>query len=219
MAFYARRNNVKPVFRRIAFVMMVVFCLVATGTFHGTKAGQFASPHSMIDGFVGLCLLWVFLYVILYCSIMGFPAFFGFLIALTGGPAFFALVVALLGNLTSLGLRIQFPTGIMAGFALIMKSVFETFILRKFRNGFDFFAFRAAFRYDLLRHNVLSLKRMLCLEPNTRPILVSGSSYFTPHTNQIKQLLKVFKNNLTNADRAMSKGAGSRPSTRPKLGL
>jgi hypothetical protein len=55
----------------------------------------------------------------------------------------------------------------------------------KFKKRLDYFAFCAAFSYDLLSHNRLLIRR-LRLEPNTPTVGVSGSLYYTSHSHQKK---------------------------------
>ncbi len=151
MTIKTNRNKVKPMFRGVAFVVMIMFCGFTTNTLQSIRADQFTGSNSVIDSIDSFnpfgVLLTIFLCVLAVCDF----AFIGLAILLRTfalcGSAFFGLSI-----------------GLLARFALAMKSLSFGFIFVKFQKRLNFFARRTLFVYDLLRHNFL-LGRKLCLEP------------------------------------------------------
>lgn len=168
----AYRNYIKPVFRSIALVVMIFFCLFTTSAFQSFGRWQLTSSNSVSNsstsfyserisataGFICLALL-----VSLYCQF----SFFGFLILSYCSAIYFfsffsqAIILNLLAK---------------AGFALILIAIFSRFIFPKFQNRFDLLALGTFFGYDLFRHDFLLVRR-LCLEPFVRPVRILGSLY------------------------------------------
>lgn len=70
------------------------------------------------------------------------------------------------------------PIFCFTGFTLIMKSIFCGFIVAELRQRFNYFAVRALFGYDYLRHGSFSFAKRLCLEPVGSYILPIGLSYY-----------------------------------------
>ena len=137
MTFFTQRNNIKPMFRQVTPVV-VLLCLFAADTLHSLNEKQSTGSYGILNN--------------VFC-----PSSF----KMFKTKSFFN---PLLICFADLGLPICFDVFFMANCALILVSVFHCAVFAKFVKWFSFFATTADFGYDLLRHNLL-LTRRLCLEP------------------------------------------------------
>lgn len=154
-------------------------------------------------------------YSIVYCIVNFLPirmsSFIFFNIFRMSKLAFFALSIALLDSLIFFALKIgfslqfafcAFSIALLSGFTFVALSVLFlayftprsiaiciTYIFVKFRQWFDFFAFRALFGYALLRHGRISLIERLCLEPVARHALAVGSLYCNRKQKRYQMLI------------------------------
>lgn len=181
MTRYTNRNNIKVVFWFIAFVMVVVFCLLATGTLQSIRMGQFAASNSNNYSVSCLSAFWKTIVIFDISLSLAIFAYLALLISLNGNSSSFSLVI-FCGRLyvafsALFSLLVCFVAPITANLALITISIFSTMVFGKFRNRFDLLASTTSFGYDLLSHFRL-LNRRFWLEPYARPVRVSGSLYF-----------------------------------------
>lgn len=149
------RNNIKPILRGIAFMMMVLFCLFGTVMARQSiRSGQFAISNSVaysISSFspTGMCFI--------YFSSASFT-FFCF-------SKFLAKMIS-------------------TRFAVMLITIPTCISFEKLRNRFGFLAMKTSFRYDCLKHNRFSNKR-LCLEPVAAQTAV-GSFYINKDMELVK---------------------------------
>lgn len=151
--------------RGVASVMMILFCLFwAIRALQSRYWSQFAISNSITQG--NLCFR-SFRMILLISLSSGF-AFFCFDIFPASFTSiyfnFFILTVAFISSFAFSDSPILFTGVATADFTLIMMAVFCITALIKFRNWFGLLASATSFRYDYLRHNRFSNKR-LCLEP------------------------------------------------------
>ncbi len=164
MTTSTKRNNVKPMFTGISFVMVVFLCLFAAWTIQTVRLREFSGLYTIHDGVSGLHPVWISCFVsftdsfcfrrfskILLTAIMSNFVFVASLVSSSGGTAFFALVITITYNFAAI-------------YTMILESVLCCAILIKFRNGLGLLALRASFCYDCLRHGFFSVKK-LCSEP------------------------------------------------------
>ena len=197
MAFSTYRNYVKPMLWGIAQMVMIFLRLFgAISTFQGIWSGKFSGPDSILYGLACFYSLWMSFFIVIIRVLPGDFAFFGLAIAIIYYFAFFCGVIS----------QPRFAMNFFAGFCLLItrRALYKTHLavitiaiwticsFIKIGKWFNLVAFRALLCYDWFRHNVLSLKRMLCLEPSARPILVFGSSYYNNKQSLIKTYFQNF---------------------------
>ena len=164
MTFFTNGQNIKIMLWKIA-PMVIFFCLFgAVMALQSIGTGQFTVLNSIAND--ASCFISV-----------GMSS----LKALESNFAFFCLAMTLISSFAFLGSGISS----LAGFAVYLKTIFCTSILVKFRDRFDLLAFGAAFCFNWFSHSLFPYKRFR-LEPNTRPVLVSGSSYYTGDINRVQ---------------------------------
>jgi len=186
MTFFTNRNYIKPMLRGITFVMMILRRLMTAGALQRACLRQFASYNGNHHSAASFYSFRVIL-------LIAFPANF----------ALFALLIMLTGTLTSLFtfvgfviifsrcfamfcLKILFRVLRFAQFAPISVSIFVAFVLAKFRQWLDLFAFRAAFCFNYLSHNQL-LYSWLRLEPALAGhVPAVGSLYYSKSMGDVK---------------------------------
>lgn len=195
------RDYIKPMLLGIAFMVVVLFCLLGTiRALESIGAGQFAGLDSIFNGSFCFKPFGMFLRI----SFKGFglngftilcPAVF-FVVFGLSHFTLFCFGALLLGSPTCLLAFFSFCVfGILfqiTYFALISVAIAVSFCFVKFRNRFSLLARSAGFRYGCLRHNLL-LTRRLCLEPNALPVRVSGLFY----NNRLRGKSKYFLENLS----------------------
>lgn len=186
MARNTNRNYIKPMFRGVAFVMMVLRSLFATSTLQRINFRQFPFFNSFLNNLTSFTLLRMLQVISLHNLGTGYPAFFSLFMAFLSCFAFFTLAITFVPCFSFFGLAIT----VLTYFAIRRTTIFLGAILVKFRQGFDFFAFGTSFGYDLLRHNQL-LNSWLCLEPYARSVRVSGSIYFKEELWTVKKKISV----------------------------
>lgn len=172
MTTKTNRYDIKPMFRGVALMVVVFFCLFgATGT-------------------LAITCLWhlPILYGIVYC-IMGFS-----LIRIVSNIFNRSLSVSLFALKRSLvsfisNLTINFTAGtLMTNLTMARIPISPRPILVKFRNLFNFLAHITSFRYNCFRHGFF-LSKKLCFEPlQTR--CLCGFLYFTPKSSQSQILFE-----------------------------
>ena len=199
MTFFADRNNIKPMFRGIALVVVIYLCLCgAIMTLQGINWRQFASLNGVfysilcltsfgmanlkakcffsINNFtlftLTISLLRCFTFLALSIAFLISSAFLTLLMTFVCSSAFFSLIIASPCGFAFFALVILFATN----FTIRPIAVFCSTVFIKFRQRFDFFAFGTSFRYDFGSHNRL-LYRRLRLEPVAVYTTAVGSLY------------------------------------------
>ena len=151
MAYFANRDNVKPVIRFIPKVMMIFFGKTkAEAAFQSVNWGQFATLDSVIYGITGLETIRIMFPVKTGKLIYFLFAFWGFTVSSSGNT--------------------------LTNSAIILFTIFRCTILLKFRKCLNFLATRTSFCFNQFRHGFFLVKK-LCLEPFTEPISVFGLFY------------------------------------------
>jgi len=203
VAFPTNRNNVKPMLRGITLMMMILFCLFATGAFQGVGSRQFTNFDGFANSRTGFNLFGAFfslpvsdgcfslcaLEITVFCSVAFFTLLITFLlnfklfafgVSFCCGLALFCSIVTKISfamrYFAFFCLAIFFYAFQVAYFAFIPMSILTVLILVKLRKWLCLLANSAGFRYGLLRHNQL-LGSWLCSEPIAEPISVLGSLY------------------------------------------
>jgi len=200
MTFCAERNNIEPMFRCVAFPVMVMFCLVATGTFQAIGSRQLTTPDGIFYSPTSFNPFWVILGIFVaihlpfFALIIAFSCKQGFYASRITGCCiliFFGCSMSFLCSFAHIAFPIKLPNSfaffclhtIFYGLlgtvlAIRLKSVFGSSILTKLRERFNFFAFGTSFRYDLLSHFRLLVRRFW-LEPVAVHTTAVGSLYCT----------------------------------------
>lgn len=177
MTINTNRNNIKPMFRFITFVVMIMLSGLRTENAEQKSwRNQFACINCMIYSFSRF----VFFRMFFACKLLIEFAFFTLIIFIC--PSFFC-------KFTFFRLRIPFMRQFsrfcfaifslfnrLTGFAIILITCCSVFV--KFRNRFEVLAFRTTFCLNCLRHDLFLLKKGYCLEPVTGYAPVVGSLYF-----------------------------------------
>lgn len=181
------RNNVKPMFGRITFIMMVLLSRFTTKTYSRRYMRQFSSRNSMINSISSF-----YLGIIFTISRIISSSFFAlsklFTSAINNSLTLFCSFVSFMRNFTKsfcfLCFRIYTYSFFHTYFALIQIVVFHIDIFIKFIKPFCLFAFCASFRYDFSSHFCLLIRR-LWLEPVAAHTAV-GSFYYSNLRGKIK---------------------------------
>ncbi len=180
MAFFANRLNVKPVFFGITFVMMIFFCCgFAKSAFKSMDRRYFSRFNQWLNSIICSVSFNMRSVILPSSNTRTFPTFFSFFILFLVCCCFWSMPIFF---------GILFALFCYAKFSLIFSLVLSVTILarglptikgflvfKKFRQRLNFLASTTSFCFNTLRHGFSPLKS--CLEPNMRPILVSGSSY------------------------------------------
>jgi len=188
MTMDTNRNNIKPVFRRIAFMVMVVYRLVATRTLQRIRSRQCTSTNCATNS---TCSFFInIIWVLIMKTFLHSPK---------SRSTFIALSITFVRSLTLFTPPIIFVIGFLvdfsfftlsiilfAGFAYSCVSIFVACMLIKFSKRFDLLASATSFRYDLLSHFRLLIRR-LWLEPYAPPVGVSGSLYYNTNNKESKK--------------------------------
>ena len=151
------RNNVKLMPGFVTAPMMVLLCLLTTGTFQGIRSGQFSISNSMTYSSPRFMSLWI-----------PFPVAFLVCFSFLGARITFVV--------RSATLSMFFLLFRATDFARRLKTIFFGTVLRKFRRWLGFLAFVASFRYDLFSH-IRSFQRVW-LEPFVGHRPAYGSFHF-----------------------------------------
>lgn len=180
MTFFADRNNIKPVFFFVTVPVVVLFgWMITIMAFEVFSFWYFPISDSVADSTACLVALRKTATVFFISTAVYYFTFRTFIIIFACCFAFFAF-------------PIQYFVRFSTRCALRTKPVFSISVFAKFRNKFDLFAMATSLCYDLLSHNCL-LYRRLRLESVSRPILVSGSFYYSNEQLQIKTNFKKFR--------------------------
>lgn len=200
MTRLAKRNNIEPIFRGIAFMVVVFFgCFMAVRTLKSLGMGQIAVSDCFFNSIHSFSLLWVVL-TMLACSypcktfavstlvIMLFSifAFIAFVVVFTrttmSSFPFFRFAVFDFDISGYFFASFCFSVSVtiiqMAAFTITFITITASWVLVKFRNRFGFLANSAGFCYDLLRHDFF-LSKKLCLEPLQTQYLCGSLHYTT----------------------------------------
>ncbi len=169
MTLTTNRYNIKPIFWRIAFVVMIFLCLPrAVTASQGVEMQQLASNDSVgnsticfaafrIMSKISECAFQICNFT-LFCLVI---ASSGFLIY---SFAFFALPISLLTNFGFWCFRELLRVITITYFAITTSASFFGTVFIKIRKGFNFFALRTSFCFNWFRHGFFLTKK-LCLEP------------------------------------------------------
>jgi len=171
MTFYAHRHNVQPVLFSIAFMVVVVLGLFATGTVQSIDSRQFTGIDSFLYGSSCVTSFSVSRIVLFMSNFVSFVLPITF-IAVFG---FFASIIMAHIHFTFFCFIAFFLVFALASFTFRPITVSFAAVFVKISEWFNSFAFGTSFGYDLLSHNRFSSKR-LCLEPVAAQTAV-GSSY------------------------------------------
>ena len=173
MALSTNRKNIEPMFDRVTQIMMIVKSRVKTEIApQRANFRQFSCCNSVIYSIFCFAAVRILLDVEFAHFSSDFLSPFALLISFEACLSFWRFSIS--GVLC-----------LIAYFAIRLIAAFFFFGIVKFSNRLDKFALRASFCYNLLRHGRFLNKR-LCLGPVTRPILVSGSSYFNEYISTCK---------------------------------
>jgi len=171
MTFYANRDHIEPMFRGIAFVMMVLFCLCrAVMARQRIRPGQLAFSDGLLHDIFCLNSFGMTNFILFYSSGLGFSAFialgvtfsrsltlFALVIAFFCGLAIFAFVVAFYFGLAFFALKITFlPSPALFALSITSFTSFIFFCLSRF----GLIANSTSLGYDLLSHNRFFYKRL-----------------------------------------------------------
>lgn len=186
MTIRTNGNNVRLMFNLIAFMMMIMFSLLATiPALEIMSRKQFALLNCVIDNGGSNNSIRIFGLIAFLCSLTLFalPIFNG---------------CTLTSYISRLAMVISFGVFFVVKFALwILIIIFATFyapnlitisftsMFMKLRKWFIFLAFRASFRYDFDSHNRFLHKRFW-LELFAGPIPVFSSLYYMMCTLGVK---------------------------------
>jgi len=184
MAIYANGDNVKPVLRCVAKMMMVLFCLFTARALQRIRAGQFASFNSVSQSITSLTIFRMAKKVALRVAITGGFALWAMLVTLFYNFAVWTLSVMFCSRLAFFCIIfvILFDTFQVANFAIILAFIFCSVVLIKLRERFRLFAHSTGFHYNFSSHFRL-LNRRFWLEPVAGHAPAVGSSYYTQQKN------------------------------------
>lgn len=170
-----QRNNVKPMFKKVAPVM-VLLSLFATFTFLSVNWWQLTRFNSNSYHSFGSDSFRMVTIIIFLCMLSSSFAFFGLVVTPDSSFAFFTLTVSLPCNFTFFAMVMSFSSSFaffsltillsrftFTYFTLIIKTIFMTSVFVKIGNRFNFFALRTMFSYDCFRHGYLSPVNSCCL--------------------------------------------------------
>ena len=203
MTLFTKRNNGKIIMGFISQIMMIMLGRSKTKTTRKcTNFGQQTSSNGIMNRILSFVILGKTYFTSFFISTGSYFAFFA--LAITSLRRFFfsRLAVLLKIHFALYGVQIflcafsacksalwAFNVIYTTFLALTNKSIFCVFVLREIIKRFNFFAFRTFFCCDCFRHNQF-LNNWLCLEPVSRPILVSGSFYSIIHNHKYKEILR-----------------------------
>lgn len=198
MTTFTDRNNVKPVFLCVSFVVMILLCLMTTRALQSVGWGQFTPTDCISDCLSGFNALWESTFVSFsssstYSYALFAPniAFFcnlaslAFFVTFSSSFAFFATIISPLNGLARLCLEVLFSACTVAYFASVSISIFRITVYVKFRKRFDLLTSATSFCHDLHSHyHSLSYhcrfsKKRYWLESNALPVRVFDSSNYT----------------------------------------
>ena len=191
MALFTNRNNIKPMFSGVAFMVVIFFCLFAARAFESILAGKFASDNGIMNLIHSFYSFWELNSLVSCILSLGCLAGVGVPVSKmslpVGGFASLALAVSLVVGFYffSISFVVYFLKNRTAQLAVVSITIFAIFAFGKIRHWFCLVAFRALFCYDLLRHGFLQYRK-LCLELATRPILVSSLFYYSLFIGGVK---------------------------------
>ena len=188
MAFLTNRNNIEPMLRLVAW-MMVLFCLVsAIMTFQGTCSNQFASCNSISNSIACFRAFWktIVMFHGVLCENF-FPAF-AFVIIFNSNFPLFGMPVLCSSHSMALFAYFRFAPlfaiFILTYFAFILTLIFEYLAFMKLRKWFNLFATRTGFRYDCFRHGLFLYKRLCLGRLQASPVF--GSVYYTVNKGNVE---------------------------------
>ncbi len=152
MTFNTNRNYIKPMFRGIAQVVMILLCLLGTiRALQGISTRQFTDSNSVIYSSFSFLAFGTSNTETFNCFAMS-------------SFSFLALMIAFIGCFAFLSFLIFYLMRYLARLTIMLKSIFLTSVFVKFRNLFILLTFRTSFRYDFSSHNQLLIS-WLRLEP------------------------------------------------------
>lgn len=170
------RNNIKPVFTRIALVVMVFFCVIAAiNTIQCVRPWYFSVYNSTVHNSACFHSLWITEAICLRASVFALFAFYGFVIF---------TIYLVTYNFTLFCGPVFGESFIATWLTLIFMAKFARFIFVKFTKQFNGFACRAFSCYILFRHGFFLIKK-LCLEPLQTQYLC-GLLYYNTNGGDVK---------------------------------
>ena len=169
-------NNIKPMFLGIAFVMMVLLCLITTGAFENCDTWNFACFNSIVYGTICFHAFWITLILSKIFSLAFSFTLFALHIALASYFAFFSFVITLINGSVNFFAFFALLIAFHAILAMITITIFLSAIFMKFRNWFDLFASRTSFCYDCVIHRLFLNKRLCLGHLQANPVF--GSFYY-----------------------------------------
>ncbi len=201
MTLPTNRNNVEPMLRFIAG-MMVILCLCgAVMAFQGVLAGQFAGFNSFIYSTSGLLAFRMFNII----SFLSLLAFIALLITIFHCPAFLRLFITPFRCLKSFCLASPFSSRFtfgcfmifllvlfIADFALILTTIFGLRVLRKFQDRFNLFANVTGFCFNRFSHLILSLQKNYLVRAGCWHLPAVGSLYCISNTVNVESFYNNF---------------------------
>lgn len=177
MTFSADRDNIKPMFFSIAFVVMVVMSLISTSTTQGFNTRQNTVSNGCKYLVACFCPFWVILFVVFSCSLSFLALSVPFL------KSFIFLCFAVTTHSFAMNLFASFRFSVfltplsITYFTLVVVAITISRGFVKLKDWFILLASTAGFCYGCLRHGFL-LTRKSCLGPVTAHTVV-GSCYYS----------------------------------------
>ncbi len=179
----ANRNNIKPVFEIITFMVMILHCLLTTRAGQGIRSNQFIAADSTCNGI----FCFTFFRVLVAVFLMILSAFFCFEVfarsLLLYKFSFFGLSELfsgfLLAEFSFLGFPVLLIDLCMAIFAIASITILSATVFVKLCQWFNFLARRALLQYDGFRHCCLLLINGRVFEPSESQPLCGFLYYIT----------------------------------------
>lgn len=183
-------SNIKPVFRGIPQMMVVLFCFFskAIPTNVCTRLGQYSTIYKIRDFMMGFSFVWVEITVFYIPCMTDLLPYFCLSIVFLPCFSFYGTTSLSCPKSSHLFLPPGLSIETYAYFTSIFNTIFFIFAFMKFRNGFNFFARRTSFCYNLLRHSFLQYRKS-CLEPTMSYTLIIGLSYFIANNSFVKEII------------------------------
>ena len=181
MAFFANRKNIKPMFRFITKIMMILLCRIETKvTLKRFDIGQFTCRYGIVGCIASFAAVGVSFVIIFACEFAEIFASFCFHIF---------EITLFMHSVAFFGLPVSFIAVILAKFAIILIAIFFCAILMKFRNYLNNLAMTTSFCFNSLRHGFFLIKK-LCLEPLQTQYLC-GSFYCNSFSLNINKKFEI----------------------------
>jgi len=156
MTFWTHRNNIIPMGFLIPFVMMILACpIVAIMAYKKSRAWQFSMFYKMIYSMDSSTFFRIAIMVSFCIYISTFSTFFAFIIAILSYLVFDAFSISGLGIFVVLCFLIVYSPFSLTIVTPTLEAISRVRMFAKRACGFNFFAFRALFCLNWLRHSLI----------------------------------------------------------------